>query len=304
MSRVLLLAVAMLALLAGCGGDAAEPESPAPAAAGGDAEPESPAPAAAGGDPDPVHVHGLGVDPADGSLLIATHNGLFRLAADGVSPRLVGESLHDLMGFTVVGPGHFLASGHPDLRGMQEEGLPPHLGLIESRDGGKTWRSTSLLGEADFHVLRVAGKHVYGFDATHARLLASVDGGESWSERQAPGFLIDVAPAPDDPDHLVATGERGLLRSRDGGRSWEPIGGAVGLLAWPDGGPLYLVDAGGSLLVAADGEAWQPAGEIGGEPAALLAAGPRELYVALHSGAIKQSADGGETWTLRFSPAG
>lgn len=208
------------------------------------------------------------------------------------------------MGFTVVGPGRFLASGHPDMRAMQEQGLPPNLGLIESRDGGDTWESLSLLGEADFHALRLAGERVYGFDATHGRLLASEDGGGTWSERATPGVLLDLAPDPDDPDHLVATGEQGLLRSRDGGRSWEPIGAAVGLLAWPEGGPLYLVDGGGALLVSADGEAWQRAGEIGGEPVALLAAGPQELYAALHSGAITRSSDGGETWTVRFSPGG
>ena len=50
--------------------------------------------------------------------------------------------------------------------------LPPLLGLIESTDAGKTWEPISLLGEADFHVLRSAGKHVYGYDASNDRLLA------------------------------------------------------------------------------------------------------------------------------------
>src|SRR5687768_7073255 len=30
------------------------------------------------GDPGPVHVHGLGVNPKDGALFVATHTGLFR----------------------------------------------------------------------------------------------------------------------------------------------------------------------------------------------------------------------------------
>jgi hypothetical protein len=33
-------------------------------------------------DPGPIHVHGLGINPADDSLFIATHTGLFRVAAD------------------------------------------------------------------------------------------------------------------------------------------------------------------------------------------------------------------------------
>jgi hypothetical protein len=32
-------------------------------------------------DPGPVHVHGLGVNPADGALFIATHTGLYRVDA-------------------------------------------------------------------------------------------------------------------------------------------------------------------------------------------------------------------------------
>jgi hypothetical protein len=52
--------------------------------------------------PGPVHVHGLGVNPSDGALFIATHTGLFRAAdGDGTAVR-VGGSFQDTMGFTVV----------------------------------------------------------------------------------------------------------------------------------------------------------------------------------------------------------
>jgi hypothetical protein len=44
------------------------------------------------------------------------------------------------------------------------------------------------------------------------------------------------------------------------------------------------------------------AGEIGGQPAALVAEGPNDLYVALHDGTIKRSTDGGATWKLRSTP--
>jgi hypothetical protein len=43
-------------------------------------------------------------------------------------------------------------------------------------------------------------------------------------------------------------------------------------------------------------------GEIGGQPAAFLAQGVRELYVALHDGTIKRSTDGGATWVVRSTP--
>lgn len=44
-------------------------------------------------DPGPVHVHALGVDPANRSLFIATHTGLFRLGPDAESADRVGQRL-------------------------------------------------------------------------------------------------------------------------------------------------------------------------------------------------------------------
>ena len=59
---------------------------------------------------------------------------------------------------------------------------------------------------------------------------------------------------------------------------------------------------GGLVLVSGDaGVRWKQVGEIGGEPAALMARG-RELYVALHDGTIKRSADGGASWIVRSTP--
>jgi photosystem II stability/assembly factor-like uncharacterized protein len=43
-------------------------------------------------------------------------------------------------------------------------------------------------------------------------------------------------------------------------------------------------------------------GEIGGEPAALLANGTDEVYVALHDGTIRRSSDGGTNWSVRTTP--
>ena len=61
-------------------------------------------------------MHGLGIDPADGALFIATHTGLYRVAPGSDKARRVGSGFRDTMGFTVVGPNRFLQSGHPDLR--------------------------------------------------------------------------------------------------------------------------------------------------------------------------------------------
>jgi hypothetical protein len=258
-------------------------------------------------DPGPVHVHGLGINPADGALLIATHTGLFRVADGARNAERVGESFQDTMGFSVAGPNRFFGSGHPDLNGAREKGLPPHLGLIESRDGGESWDSVSLLGEADFHVLRFSGDRIYGYDASNDRLLAGGNGGTKWRELPKPGPVVDLAVAPLTPGRLLlvsaGASEQGLFESRDGGGSWKQISDAVGLLAWPARDQLYVVSGDGQVFVSADGgRRFERRGEIGGEPAALLAQQADELYVALHDGTIKRSTDGGATWTVRSSP--
>jgi photosystem II stability/assembly factor-like uncharacterized protein len=247
----------------------------------------------------PVHVHGLGVNPADEALFIATHTGLWRLDTRDDKARRVGESHQDTMGFTVVGPDRFLGSGHPDLR----TDLPPHLGLIESTDAGDSWNSVSLLGEADFHVLRYADGRLYGYDATNDRLLASDDRGRSWEELRTPGTIVDLAVHPRDAQRLVATSDAGVHASSDGGETWDRMGAVPALLAWPTPERLYLIDDGGEVFVSGDrGIAPDRVGSTGGEPAALLATGDEDLFVALHDGTVKRSLDGGATWEIRSTP--
>ena len=253
--------------------------------------------------PGPVHVHGLGVNPADGALFIATHTGLFR-AREGESKAVrVGDSYQDTMGFTVVGANRFLGSGHPDLR----QDLPPLLGLIESTDKGRSWEPISLLGEADFHVLRSVNERVYGYDSSNDRLMMSADAGRTWEEAERPAPLVDLAADPKDSLHVIASGvsdlDQGLYESGDGGRNWERIGDPVGLLAWPAHDRLFLVDGGGGVFLSMNaGRRFERRGEIGGQPAALLGQAADELYAALHDGTIKRSIDGGVTWTVRSTP--
>lgn len=255
-------------------------------------------------DPGPIHVHGLGVNPEDGSLFIATHTGLWRTAPGETRAERVGDNKQDTMGFTIIGKDRFLGSGHPDQQQFREEGLPPLLGLIESTDGGESWEPISLLGEADFHVLRSRGNRIYGFDATNERLMFSRDAGRTWIERGPPAPLLDMAVNPSNPSHLIASGEGGLWTSANEGRTWKGQGRPerTGLLAWPRAEMLYLVLPFGLVQTSSDGgRRWTDRGDVGGEPAALLAHTPRELYVALHDGTVKRSLDGGRTWAIRSS---
>ncbi|MDA0185377.1 glycoside hydrolase [Solirubrobacter phytolaccae] len=272
----------------------------------GDEDPvAAPAPPAASTDPGPVHVHGLGVNPSDGAVLIATHTGLFRAGADEDRARRVGESAQDTMGFAIVGPDHFLGSGHPD---PADTDLPPYLGLIESRDAGRTWRPLSLHGDVDFHLLESGDERVYGYGSDFAtrepRFLTSKDGGKTWTRLTAPEPLISLALAPGDGRELIASGQRGLHRSSDGGRTWASIDApAPGHLAWTDE-RVVLADLDGQVWHGADADRgrWRPAGHVGGEPAAFDHGAPGELLAALHDGTVKQSRDAGRTWTVRSQP--
>ena len=280
MRRHLIVLLALVASLAACG----------------DVPDSSPSGTTGASDSGPLHVHGLGINPADGALVIATHTGLFRAMPGEQRARRVGDLYQDTMGFTVVGPDRFLGSGHPDARAD----LPPLLGLIRSEDAGSTWDPVSLLGEADFHVLRAAGRQVYGFDSTKARFLVSDDEGRSWDERTPPEPLVDLAIDPRHAEHIVGSGEAGLFTSRDAGRRWRRLSrDRAGLLAWTGG--LYLIDARGQVQRSGDaGRSWTSVGDVGGQPAAF-ASSDRDLLVALHDGTVKQSTDGGRSWTVRVA---
>jgi hypothetical protein len=254
-------------------------------------------------EPGPIHVHGLGVNPGDGALYIATHTGMWRVGPEETQAERVGDRLQDTMGFTVAGSNRFLGSGHPDPRDVRDGRLPPLLGLIESTDAGKTWRPISLLGKADFHVLRSAGNRVYGFDATNERLMVSRDRGRTWTEHEPPANVLDLVVDPRRSERVLAATEQGLFESDRAGKDWRMRSESAGLLAWPAPSRLYAVDGRGRVFTSADsGGEWKAVGEIGGQPAALLATGPRELYVALHDGTIRRSTNGGASWSLRSSP--
>jgi hypothetical protein len=257
-------------------------------------------------DPGVVHVHGLGINPRDGALFAATHTGLF-VIGDGTATRVI-ERFQDTMGFTVVGPDHFLGSGHPDFRDTQltVPNKRPLLGLVESRDAGRSWLPLSLLGEADFHALEVAHGRVYGYDATGQRFMVTSDR-RHWQVRSTIQ-LVGFAVSPSDPKLIVGTTGRRLLRSTDGGRHWQSLQGpALLVMDWAGQAGLWGVAADGQVWLSPDAaKTWQRPGQVGGEPEALLA-DQGQLYAAVVELGIVSSADGGRSWQVRYregQPAG
>jgi hypothetical protein len=238
-----------------------------------------------------AHVHGVGVDPGDGTVYVASHDGLFRSGPDGLVP--AGAAGRDLMGFTVAGPARFLSSGHP----APGDTLPEPLGLVESTDGGTTWTPLSLTGEVDFHALEVAGTTVYGYDATHGLLRASADGGRTWDDRAALRAL-DIAVHPVDGRSVLATVEGGVAASSDGGRTFAaPAGPQLAYVSWAPDGQVFGLGLDSTVHVSTDrGASWTTAGTVpGGRPQAVTAT-PDGLLAAT-AGGVFRSVDGGMSFT-------
>lgn len=269
---VALSAAVMAAVTAGCGGaDAVD---------------------RAASDAGPEHVHGLGINPADGALYVATHTGLFRMERGSDGMDRVGDRLQDTMGFAVLGPDRFIGSGHPDLR----DDLPPLLGLIRSDDAGGSWQPVSLTGEVDFHALLADGDRITGYDASGGRVMVSRDHGATWRWSAPPAPIADIAAEPGASGRLLAATEAGLLRSADSGTTWRVIGGDAVLLSWPKRDTLYGLTSFGRVRASADGgRTWEDRGTLPEPPAAVTEDRGR-LIVALHDGGFASSADGGRTW--------
>lgn len=235
--------------------------------------------------PQMEHIHGIGVD---GDVVYAgTHHGLFRIK-DG-NATFVGNREQDFMGFTVAGPRHFLASGHP---GPGQSG-PGNVGLIESTDGGKTWKTRSLAGEADFHALDYRHKTVFGVNA--GQLMTSTDM-TSW-ETAGTTALADVAVSPASADDIVATTQEGLAQSSDGGQTFSLVTSAPLILfvSWGSDGTIAGVAPDGAVYTAEkpDGK-WTKRASLG-QPEALTVESATEIYVAT-GGDILLSTDGGVTF--------
>jgi hypothetical protein len=241
------------------------------------------------------HIHGLGIDPADGRLYVATHKGILAVSKNGDAQRVSDKA--DYMGFTVAGKRTFLGSGHP----APGDDAPGNRGLIKSTDAGQTWKPVSLSGKVDFHALSYAHGTVYGYDSTHGVLRVSHDG-TTWDTR-AELAALDITVSPEDPDVVLATTEQGVARSTDGGESFGPgTGPVLAYLSWADADALYGVDPGGTLLRSGDGgKTWKQRGHVpGGRPQALTAVDADRLLVATQNG-VYASHDGGKTFDRRLA---
>jgi photosystem II stability/assembly factor-like uncharacterized protein len=158
-------------------------------------------------------------------------------------------------------------------------------GVRRTADGGRSWADCSLPETAVYSLaVSAADRSVYA-GTEPSRLFRSADGGESWQPLDAllelpsrPRWSFPprpwtshvrwIAPSPHDAHLLLAGIELGgLMRSSDGGASWQDHRpGAqpdVHSLAWHPRTPgrAYEAGGGGAAFSTDGGETWQSADE-------------------------------------------
>ncbi len=134
--------------------------------------------------------------------------------------------------------------------------------------------------------------------------MRSDDSGRTWQR----GAVLDAADLdvdPADPALVLATTERGLLQSTDGGTTFT-------LAAAQPPRPLLLIDHAGDLLAGVDAaggvwvrsdDTWVQAGALPGAPAAFTAVDATR-YLAATAEAVLSTRDGGRNWSPIASTSG
>ena len=309
-ARLVVLA-AIVATLAGCGGDdepadtvqtpAATTTTAPPADPTAEAPAQTPAPSASGAN---AYIGSIAVDPKDGTVMLGTGLGLFRLEKGAKqAKRVMGElqgpdgsgSVSSNLVVRYAAPGELLASGHPEGSG----GLPENLGIIRSHDAGTTWEPVIEMGVSDYHILQATGKRVVGVKADETDIQVSADVTSGFEPRTPPDVPLDVAFDPQDPKRMIVATKQGTFTSANEGGSWRARDAiATEQLAWLKSDMLYRGDPGGIIKLSADGgESWKDVGSVGLPINELAVDAGGALYASIAGGEVKHSTDGGKTWS-------
>ncbi len=225
--------------------------------------------AASNGLPGDERVLALSADPREPPVLYAgTYQGLFRSADGGA------QWVPVLMALGQDQPAEPLPVSALAFDPAQEKMLYANPGLntvAVSEDGGTSWRELYAFegGEA---VLSIApGTPADLYVGTSRGLVASHDGGETWTAG-APGIqagdTLLLLPVPGSVGQLYAVTPQGIYRSEDGGATWTDNSQDLPL-------PAVLV-------------------------LALDPADPRRLYAGASLAEMYYSADSGLHWNLAY----
>ncbi len=176
-----------------------------------------------------VHVHGLFFSRDGKSLFVPSHTGLAVFRGGAWSE--ANGPIHDFAGFSMSEKAMY-ASGHPP----PGSSLPDPLGLVKSTDGGETWLSLSLGGEADFHLIAAGYRSgaVYVLSSRPNKAMPNPglhvtrDEGRTWIRAAARGLegeIFGVSAHPQEAGTIAIATSAGLYLARDGGESFRRIDG-------------------------------------------------------------------------------
>lgn len=152
------------------------------------------------------HIHNIKVDGS--RILLGTHEGLYLYEGPNKMKKLGTENF-DVMGLAVSND-KIYASGHPNTGSK----LPAPVGLISSKDSGKSWSQISLQGKVDFHMLEVSGKEIYGADSQSGNLMYSSDGGKKWVSLGAAKYQ-DIAIPTGTPESAFAVQDKKIVLTKN-----------------------------------------------------------------------------------------
>ena len=256
----------------------------------------------------PPYVNALDLDPEDGSLLLTTNKGFWRIdpKADKVERvRGTARPAEVLAGRDVPRDQGRRPGPLRGLRPSRHEGAAQLPGLHGVRRRGQDVEGAVAPRRADLHKIVLLHGKLYAFDAVLGAMLISGDGGRTFTEQFTPrGLIIDFEVDPQDPDRILASTDQELFRSTNGGKGWRGVAPGEGIrLAWPAPDALYRAEKDGTVQRSRDGGGkWEPSGKVPGEPYKFKALGPEALLLALSDGTVMETKDGGRTWTETFRP--
>jgi photosystem II stability/assembly factor-like uncharacterized protein len=251
-----------------------------------------------------VGVEEVAVDPADPSTGFAASNQGLAVSRDG------GASWRPVAGFP-SGVGLAAVRFGPDGTLWAASTFS---GVFASADHGATWTRKYDAGGAFLTAFAVhptlAGSAVAVFAAP--RLVATSDGGATWTPRGAPPDVTWSLAFSPDGSTLYAATNSGLARSSDGGRTWSEVAGfparrAQSLAVPPappgvlyagvwDFGVFKSTDRAASFRAAGAGLADTWIVDL-----AIAPSRPSVLYTSVQGIGVVRSVDSGASWAAVFT---
>jgi hypothetical protein len=172
------------------------------------------------------HIHGIGYAGNLPGISVATHKGL-KIYRNGKWLEAEKQQ-HDYMGFQATKDG-FFASGHPDPGSK----LKNPLGLIKSKDGGRSFDTLAFYGETDFHSMSAGynngAVYVYN-EKPNSKLKTgfyySTDNGNTWEQSKLNGIpngISSFAVHPDKSSVVTISTKEGVFLSTDYGNTFQQL---------------------------------------------------------------------------------